>query len=255
MKPLLTIAATSDIHSDKNTIKKNFFNLVNGRADVLLVAGDMNNGEEAQARHFLSLISGVKVPIIIVFGSHDADSKNLGMIRKILEKNSNVTILEGEYAEFRIKSLRAGFAGTKGFPGGFAPNELRGKIGERIIKVFRKEGDKEVLRLKKALEKMSNASPDVKIVLTHVAPFKEAVVGEPVEIYPFLGNSRLGDAIREEGVNLAICGHAHFGSIGLIKIDRKTYVCNVGYSLNSGKMVWIDFFPNKKFRIRRSFKL
>lgn len=254
MKPTITIAATSDIHANKYSIKKQFFNQVNNTADLLLIAGDMNDGKEEQVKHFLSLVSNVKIPIVIVFGSHDANENSLGKIRRLLMKNTHITILEGEYVEYKFRGIRIGIAGAKGFAGGFSPNELRGNIGEQVLKDFKKEGDFEVARLREALKKMNAVSPDIKVAMTHVAPFKEAIAGEHVEIYPFLGNSKLGDAIKEAGVNLAVCGHAHSGPRGLKKINNKISVCNVGYSVNEKKMIWFDFFQDKKIQLRKEKK-
>jgi Icc-related predicted phosphoesterase len=246
MKPIFTIAATSDIHVDKYNFEKKFFPQVNDSADLLLIAGDISNGKVDQVERFLSLISRVKIPIVVVFGGHDANENNLEEVRTLLLKNPQITVLEEEYVEYKVNDIRVGISGAKGLWGGFAPNELRGDIGEGVIKNFVKEGDLEVAGFRRSLKKMEKASPDVKIAMTHVAPFKELVAGESVEIYPFLGNSKLGDAIKEVKVDLAISGHAHLGPKGLKKISDKILACNVGYSVNDKKMVWFDFFGNGK---------
>ena len=49
------------------------------------------------------------------------------------------------------------------------------------------------------------------VALSHFAPVDDTLVGEPKEIWPFLGNYRLGEAIDETGVDLAVHGHAHAG--------------------------------------------
>jgi hypothetical protein len=59
----------------------------------------------------------------------------------------------------------------------------------------------------------------------------DTVQGEPQEIWPYLGNSRLAEVIDRHGASLALHGHAHHG-----KPDGKTTggvaVHNVAVSLN-----------------------
>lgn len=252
MKPILTIAATSDIHINKNNIESKFFNQVNDTADLFLIAGDISNGGEKQVKHFLSLVSGIRIPMSIIFGGHDANENNLKKIQKLItENNHGIKVLEGGYVEYKINNTRVGIAGAKGFPGGFAPNELRGNIGEKLLKDFKKERDFETTRLQKALKKMNASSPDIRIAMTHVAPFKEVVKGEHIERYAFLGNSKLGDVIEKARVDISISGHAHLGPRGIVKTNKNILACNVGYSVNKEKMVWIDFYKNKNIRIRK----
>jgi Icc-related predicted phosphoesterase len=48
--------------------------------------------------------------------------------------------------------------------------------------------------------------------LTHYAPVEDTLVGERLEIYPFMGSYLLAQAIDDGGADLAIHGHAHNGS-------------------------------------------
>jgi Icc-related predicted phosphoesterase len=51
------------------------------------------------------------------------------------------------------------------------------------------------------------------MAVLHYAPIRETVEGEPLEIFPFLGSSRLANAIdRFENVKAVVHGHAHRGS-------------------------------------------
>jgi Icc-related predicted phosphoesterase len=51
------------------------------------------------------------------------------------------------------------------------------------------------------------------MAVLHYAPVADTVEGEPLEIYPFLGSSRLANAIdRFENVKVAVHGHAHRGA-------------------------------------------
>jgi hypothetical protein len=48
-------------------------------------------------------------------------------------------------------------------------------------------------------------------VLLHYAPIQETCDGEPLEIYPFLGSSRLEEPINRYNVSAVVHGHAHRG--------------------------------------------
>ena len=47
----------------------------------------------------------------------------------------------------------------------------------------------------------------------HYAPIVETVKGEPAEIFPFLGSSRLEEPVNRYGVTAVFHGHAHNGSL------------------------------------------
>lgn len=59
---------------------------------------------------------------------------------------------------------------------------------------------------------ISAAEGDIRLVLTHYAPVKGTLIGEPLEIYPFLGSFLLGEAIDRAGADLVLHGHAHAGT-------------------------------------------
>ena len=58
----------------------------------------------------------------------------------------------------------------------------------------------------------STLCPLIKAAITHYAPIKETVVGEPEPIFPFLGSSRLQRALDRHKPTLAVHGHAHKGT-------------------------------------------
>jgi Icc-related predicted phosphoesterase len=250
MEKRLTIAATSDVHINKTGIGKDFFDQVNGRADLLLIAGDLHDGSAKHTEEFVDEIVGVRIPIALIFGNHDDNEHALDEIKQVLKKRKSLTILEGAYAEYNIGGIRVGVAGTKGFGGGFAPNELRGNIGEQLMKDFRKEGDREVSLLQRGLDEMVQHAPDIKIAMTHYAPYKEVIEGEHPEIYAFLGNSKLGDAITAAKVDLVISGHAHLSACGVKLTQSGIRTVNVGYRVNSEKMCFFDFFTDGSVQMR-----
>ena len=53
---------------------------------------------------------------------------------------------------------------------------------------------------------------DLKIALLHYSPVEATLVGERLEIYPFLGSYLLAEAIDRVGADLVLHGHAHSGS-------------------------------------------
>lgn len=250
MKRGLTVAATSDVHINKTGISKDFFEQVNGKADLLLIAGDLHDGIVRHTEDFVELIAGVKIPIALIFGNHDDNENARDDLKRVLQRHKNMTILEGAYVEYVVNGKRVGVAGTKGFGGGFAPNELRGNIGEQLMKDFRIEGDREVSLLQRGLDEMNQRLPDIKIAMTHYAPFKEVVEGEHPEIYMSLGNSKLGDAISAAGVHLAVSGHAHLCTSGLKVTAREIKTANISYSVNDGKMCFFDFSDDGSVTMR-----
>jgi len=87
--------------------------------------------------------------------------------------------------------LGIGFAGVKGFAGGFGRGAL-GPWGEDIMKKFVHEAVSEALKLESALARLRT---DHRIAILHYAPIQGTVEGEPLEIYPFLGCSRLEEPL------------------------------------------------------------
>jgi Icc-related predicted phosphoesterase len=250
MSKTLTIAATSDVHVNKTGIIKAFFDQVHGTADLLLIGGDLHDGTVAQTELFMNLITDVKIPIVLIFGNHDHNENKLTEMKDLLFKHEKMQILEGQYVEYEIRGTRVGIAGTKGFGGGFAPNELRGNIGDQMMKDFRKEGDREVSLLQQALDEMTERKPDIKIAMSHYAPFKEVVEGENPEIYASLGNSKLGDVITAAQVHLAVSGHAHLCTNGLKVTPQGIKTANIGYKVNHNKMCFFDFCDDGSITMR-----
>jgi Icc-related predicted phosphoesterase len=115
-----------------------------------------------------------------------------------------VHMLDGDAWEYK----GVGFAGVRGFCGGFGRGAL-GPWGEKIIKAFVQEAVQEALKLESALARLTS---DHRIVLMHYAPIRATVEGEPPEIFPFLGSSRLEDPLTRFEVTAVFHGHAHKGA-------------------------------------------
>jgi len=107
-----------------------------------------------------------------------------------------------------VEVLGVGFAGVKGFAGGFGRGTL-GPWGERAIKQFVQESVSEALKLESALARLKTAH---RIAILHYSPIQGTVEGEPVEIFPWLGSSRLEEPLTRYQVSAVVHGHAHKGS-------------------------------------------
>jgi Icc-related predicted phosphoesterase len=107
-----------------------------------------------------------------------------------------------------IEIEEVGFVGVKGFVGGFGSRML-GSFGEPAIKAMVSESVSEAMRLENAMRQVRAKRT---LVVLHYAPIAETVEGEPLEIFPFLGSSRLAETIDRFKVNAVVHGHAHRGS-------------------------------------------
>ncbi|PWT84849.1 MAG: hypothetical protein C5B57_04100, partial [Blastocatellia bacterium] len=113
-----------------------------------------------------------------------------------------------------------GIAGVKGFGGGFGRRAL-GPWGETIIKQFVHAAVDEALKLEAALARLRTRHL---IALLHYAPVQDTAQGEPLEIFPFIGSSRLEEPINRYPVSLVLHGHAHRGQLeGVTKSGVRVY--------------------------------
>lgn len=205
------IAAVGDIHvreTDSGKLKE-FFTQVSEKADVLLLCGDLTDtGRVEEAEVLAEELRACSIPVVAVLGNHDYERANHEEIRKTLVK-ANVHMLDGDSVVFGD----VGFAGVKGFGGGFDKGML-GMFGEQMIKRFVQEAVDEQLKLDGALARLDSDYADIKkVAVLHYAPIKATVVGEPEQIFPFLGSSRLAEPLNRRGVLAAFHGHAHIGTL------------------------------------------
>jgi Icc-related predicted phosphoesterase len=199
-------AAVGDIHCTKDSVGtlRGFFAQASEAADALLLCGDLTDyGTAAEAKVLADELSVVSVPIVAVLGNHDFESGTPDEVRRILN-GAGVQVLDGEAVEV----LGVGIAGAKGFCGGFGRGSL-GPWGEQAIKLFVQEAITEALKLESALAKLRTPK---RIALLHYSPVAGTVEGEPVEIFPFLGSSRLEDPLVRYPVDWVVHGHAHRGT-------------------------------------------
>jgi Icc-related predicted phosphoesterase len=202
----MRVAAVADVHykADERISSIRELLPVNDLADVLVLAGDLtNHGQPEEMKVCLEILEQITIPIVAVLGNHDHESGHqdelAGMVRV-----AGIHLLDGNCYE----QDGVGFAGTKGFCGGFAPYELM-PFGESGIKNFVEIAEREAIKLDYGLAQLHTP---VKIAVTHYSPVLETVLGEPEPIFPFLGSSRLEKAMRRHRPAMVLHGHAHHGS-------------------------------------------
>jgi Icc-related predicted phosphoesterase len=172
---------------------------------VVLIAGDLTDyGLPEEATVLARELTALRIPAAAVLGNHDVESGKAAEVRQVLV-DAGLVVLDGETCELR----GVGIAGVKGFGGGFGCRAL-GPWGETIIKQFVHEAVDEALKLEAALARLRTKQL---VALLHYAPVQETVEGEPREIYPFLGSSRLEDPIGRYPVSFVLHGHAHRGQL------------------------------------------
>lgn len=206
-KTTLRIAAVGDIHVNVKSqgLFQPIFASVANEADVLVLCGDLTDyGLPEEAQVLAGELRALRnVPVLAVLGNHDYESSRQEDVRQILS-DAGVIMLDGTAHEID----GVGFAGAKGFAGGFGRRAL-GPWGEPVIKQFVQEAIDEALRLESALARLRT---DQKVVVLHYSPIHATVVGEPEEIIPFLGSSRLEEAAERYRANVIFHGHAHRGT-------------------------------------------
>jgi Icc-related predicted phosphoesterase len=203
----LRIAAMGDIHVSKSSqgTFHALFAQISHTADVLLLCGDFTDyGLPEEARILArELTTSVNIPVIAVLGNHDYEAGHEDEIRQILS-DAGTTVLDGEATEVD----GVGFAGVKGFGGGFGRGAL-GPWGEQATKRFVQEAIDESLKLEAALARLRTTR---RVALMHYSPIRATVEGEPPEIFPYLGSSRLEEPINRYRVSAVFHGHAHRGT-------------------------------------------
>ncbi|MGO9515685.1 MAG: metallophosphoesterase family protein [Candidatus Korobacteraceae bacterium] len=202
----MRIAAVGDLHFSPKSYEhlRDQLSHVREEADLLVLAGDLTNfGRPAEMTALMNALVRLRLPIVAVLGNHDYESGEHAELMNIMTAEG-IKVLDGTAYE----RDGVGFAGTKGFPGGFGRGALTA-FGEPEVKAFVQAAIDEALKLERALSQLGTPK---RIVVLHYSPISETVKGEPPEIYPYLGSSRLAEVVDRHGADLVLHGHAHSGS-------------------------------------------
>lgn len=206
-RKILRIAAVADLHRNKSkdVSFRQIFSQAEENADVLVLCGDLTDyGLPEEAKLLAAELSHSKTPVLAVLGNHDYEAGQEAEVIKILN-DAGVKVLDGQAHEVH----GVGFAGGKGFAGGFGVHTLE-PWGERIIKSFVQEGLDEAMKLELSLSRLRTPW---RVALLHYAPIRATVEGEPPEIFAFLGSSRLEEPLNRYHVTAVFHGHAHRGAL------------------------------------------
>jgi Icc-related predicted phosphoesterase len=201
----LLVASLGDLHvkDDRTQSFRELFGEIAQKAKVLVLCGDLTDtGKPKEAEILAEDLRACSIPVVGVLGNHDYESNQAEQVAEIL-KGAGVHLLDGQ--SYEVDGV--GFVGVKGFIGGFGKRMLSA-FGETSIKNLVAESLSEAMRLENA---MRTVKSERAVVVLHYAPIAETSEGEPLEIYPFLGSSRLGETIDRFKVSAVVHGHCHRG--------------------------------------------
>ena len=203
----MRIAALADLHFSPQGYDRirDIMNRLRDEAELLILAGDLTNfGRPEEMESMLASLVRIRIPIVAVLGNHDFECGKAEELKKMMTAEG-VKVLDGSGYE----RDGVGFAGTKGFIGGFGRGVLTA-FGEPEVKAFVQTAIEETLKLERALSMLRT---EKRVVVTHYAPIADTVKGEPEQIYPYLGSGRLAEIIDRHQAILAVHGHAHHGTL------------------------------------------
>ncbi|MHB8732098.1 MAG: metallophosphoesterase family protein [bacterium] len=206
----MRIAALGDLHvrdAVPEPLRRSFTE-VNDRADVLVLCGDLtDHGFLKEAEVLAEALAACRIPKIAVLGNHDYESSPPEELVKVLSRTGLMVFATEPWTLDGV-----GFVGAKGFAGGFDRLALQ-PWGEHAVKQFVQDAVNEGIILERALHRLkSEHGVERAVAVLHYAPIRETVEGEPLEVFPFLGSSRLVDPLDRFGVAAILHAHAHHGA-------------------------------------------
>jgi Icc-related predicted phosphoesterase len=203
----LRVAAIGDLHVQEDSVApyREMFSEISNKADVLVLCGDLTNfGKTREAEILADDIKSCAIPVVGVLGNHDYECGQPEKVCEILT-HAGMKVLNEQAVEIQ----GVGFAGVKGFMGGYGRGELA-PFGEPIAKAFVDEVMNEARKLENQLRTLRTGRS---VAVLHYSPIEGTIEGEPPSIYQYLGSQRLCEPIdRFEHVKAVVHGHAHHGT-------------------------------------------
>jgi Icc-related predicted phosphoesterase len=203
----LRVAAIGDLHVMETSVApyRELFAEIGNAADVLVLCGDLTNfGKTSEAEILAEDIRACSIPVVGVLGNHDYECGQPDEVARILHE-AGMTVLDEQAVEIE----GVGFAGVKGFIGGYGRGELA-PFGEPILKAVVDEVLNESRKLENQLRTLRT---ERSVAVLHYSPTVETLEGEPQEIFQYLGSQRLCEPIdRFDHVKAVVHGHAHHGT-------------------------------------------
>jgi Icc-related predicted phosphoesterase len=209
-KRAVRIAAAGDIHCHEGNRERTAaaFAALEGRADLVLLAGDLStHGEPEQAEILAQAVHGLDIPIFTVLGNHDWHVNRADEFAAVLEA-AGITVLERSHATPCVAGIEIGIVGAKGFVGGFPGSHLP-DFGEPLLREVYAETTRDVEAIDQGLRAVAHCP--VRLVLLHYAPTEQTLQGEPQTIWTMLGSDRLAAPIATHEPDMVLHGHAHAG--------------------------------------------
>ena len=202
----LRVAAIGDLHVQEDSVApyREMFAEISAKADVLVLCGDLTNfGRTGEAEILAEDIKSCSIPVLGVLGNHDYECGQPEKVCEILH-SAGMKMLDEQAVEIE----GVGFAGVKGFLGGFGRGELA-PFGEPIVKAFVDEAMNEARKLENQLRTLRT---ERSVAVLHYSPIVDTIEGEPPAIFQYLGSQRLCEPIdRFDHVKAVVHGHAHHG--------------------------------------------
>jgi len=203
----LRVAAIGDLHVQETSVApyRDMFSEISNNADVLVLCGDLTNfGKTREAEILADDIQSCSIPVLGVLGNHDYECGQPEKVCEILT-HAGMKVLNEQAVEIE----GVGFAGVKGFMGGYGKGELA-PFGEPVAKAFVDEVMNESRKLENQLRTLRT---DRSVAVLHYSPIEGTIEGEPPSIYQYLGSQRLCEPIdRFDHVKAVVHGHAHHGT-------------------------------------------
>ena len=203
---IVRVAAIGDLHCTKSSqgAFQPLFAQISESADVLLIGRRPHRLRSAGGSAVLAReLTRAAHSGAAVLGNHDFESGKDDEVRQILADAGVV-----DPRRRRVRDAGHRLRRREGIRRRFRPARAR-PVGRDDHQAVRARGGR---RGAEARGGAGAAAHPQLVALLHYSPIQRTVEGEPLEIFPFLGSSRLEEPIGRYPVSLVFHGHAHRGS-------------------------------------------